>query len=103
MMIHFLKWSFQDEFIETALGAILRTPGLILCDYWHQKCLDYSVPKSLELTELSESSLHLSVLLLVRKFLILYTTSYQYIDWTTLVFRFKQVRFKQDFTFYMKE
>jgi len=64
MMIHFLKWSFQDEFIETALGAILRTPGLILCDYWHQKCLDYSVPKSLELTELSESSLHLSVLLL---------------------------------------
>ena len=84
MMIHFLKWSFQDEFIETALGAILRTPGLILCDYWHQKCLDYSVPKSLELTELSESSLHLSVLLLVRKFLILYTTSYQYIDSTTL-------------------
>ena len=65
-MIHFLKWSFQDEFIETALGAILRTPGLILCDYWHQKCLDYSVPKSLELAELSESSLHLSVLLLVR-------------------------------------
>ena len=66
-MIHILKWSFQEEFIETALGAVLRTPGLILCDYWHQKCLDYSVPKSFELTELSDSSLHLSVLFLVRK------------------------------------
>ena len=101
-MIHFLKWSFQDEFIETALGAILRTPGLILCDYWHQKCLDYSVPKSLELTELSESSLHLSVLLLVRKCIFNFIHNH----WPGLhyvVFRLKQVRFKQDFTFYMKE
>ena len=80
-MIHFLKWSFQEEFIETALGAILRTPGLILCDYWHQKCLDYSVPKSLELTELSESSLHLSVLLLVRK----YIFNFIYNQWPILV------------------
>ena len=100
-MIHFLKWSFQDEFIETALGAILRTPGLILCDYWHQKCLDYSVPKSLELTELSESSLHLSVLLLVRKSIfnsILNQCIGHYKNWTTLVFRFKL-----DFTFHLKE
>ena len=70
-MIDFLKRSFQGDFVEVAINAILRTPGLILCDYWHQKCLDYSVPKSLEIAELSDSSLNLSVLFLVRIFILI--------------------------------
>ena len=49
-------------------GAILRTPGLILCDYWHQKCVDFSIPKSAELADLSDACLHLSVLLMVTIF-----------------------------------
>ena len=66
IMVRFMKWSFQDDFVETALGAVLRTPGLILCDYWHQKCLEYSIPKSLEFTDFTDASLHLAVLLMVR-------------------------------------
>ena len=59
------KWSFEADTIETILGSVLRTPGIILLDYWHQKCLDFSVPKSLELDDMADASLHLSVLLLV--------------------------------------
>ena len=65
-MVRFMKWSFQDDFVEIAFGAVLRTPGLILCDYWHQKCLEYSIPKSLEFTDFTDASLHLAVLLMVR-------------------------------------
>ena len=67
-MIRILKWSFQDNIFETVFGAILRTPGLILCDYWHQKCVDFSIPKSAELADLSDACLHLSVLLRVTLF-----------------------------------
>ena len=65
-MVRFMKWNFQDDFVEIAFGAVLRTPGLILCDYWHQKCLEYSIPKSLEFTDFTDASLHLAVLLMVR-------------------------------------
>ena len=59
------KWTFEADTIETVLGSILRTPGIILLDYWHQKCLDFSVPKSLDLDDMADASLHLTVLLLV--------------------------------------
>ena len=63
-MIRIFKWSFQEEAVECVLGSVLRTPGLILCDYWHQKCLDFSVPKSFDFEDLTDASLHLSVLML---------------------------------------
>ena len=63
-MVRLLKWSLPSEWAETVITAILRTPGLIFCDFWHKKCLDYSVPKSWDAVDLSDASLHLSVLLL---------------------------------------
>ena len=64
-MIRIYKWNFQEEFVEKVLGAVLRTPGLILCDYWHQQCLDYSIPKSLSYGDVTDASLHLAVLVMV--------------------------------------
>ena len=65
-MIRIIKWDFQEEFIEKVLAAVLRTPGLILCDYWHQQCLEYSFPKSFGYADVTDASLNSTVLILVR-------------------------------------
>ena len=65
-MVRIINWDFQEEFIEKVLAAVLRTPGLILCDYWHQQCLEYSFPKSFGYADVTDASLNSTVLILVR-------------------------------------
>ena len=65
-MVRIINLDFQEEFIEKVLAAVLRTPGLILCDYWHQQCLEYSFPKSFGYADVTDASLNSTVLILVR-------------------------------------